>query len=140
LGITLVSIHPNATRLLQQLDVATFRPLKLGWKTSVPEWHRKNHDKILDKEWLPPVLDGALKKYSVDCAAILGFRACGLYPWDPEDADFSVSWKKPTRNAPSRSHCKNVTYRMFKELVASQLVTELKIREGKMRQNLHSRD
>jgi hypothetical protein len=37
LGITLLSIHPNATRPLQQLDVATFRPLKLGWKTSVPD-------------------------------------------------------------------------------------------------------
>jgi hypothetical protein len=85
LAITLLSRHPNATRLLQQLDVATFRPLKLGCKTSVPEWHRKNSDKILNKEWFVPVLDGALKKYSLDCSAILGFQACGLYPQDPED-------------------------------------------------------
>jgi hypothetical protein len=89
LGITLLSIHPNATRLLQQLGVATFRPLKLGWQTSVLEWHRKNSDKILNKEWFTPVLDEALKKYSLDCSAILGFRACGFYPWDREDTDFS---------------------------------------------------
>jgi hypothetical protein len=57
LGITLLSLHPNATRLLQQLDVATFRPLKLGLKASVPEWHRKNSDKILNKKWFAPVLD-----------------------------------------------------------------------------------
>jgi hypothetical protein len=31
LGIILLCIHPDATRLLQQLDVATFSPLKLGW-------------------------------------------------------------------------------------------------------------
>jgi hypothetical protein len=42
-----------------------------------------------------------------------------------------MPWKKLTRNAPSRSCCKNTTYKMFKELVASQLITELKIREGK---------
>jgi hypothetical protein len=85
----LLSIHANATRLLEQLDVANFRPLKLGWKTSVPEWHRKNSDKILNKEWFPSVLDGAVKKYSLDCSAIFGFRTCGLYPWDPEDTDLS---------------------------------------------------
>jgi hypothetical protein len=73
LGIILPSIHPNTTRLLQELDVATFRPLKLGWKTSVLEWHRQNSDKILNKEWFAPVLGGALKKYSVDCSTMLGF-------------------------------------------------------------------
>jgi hypothetical protein len=40
-----------------------------------------------------------------------------------------ISWKKLTRNATSRSNCKNTRYKMFKELVASQLITELKIRE-----------
>jgi hypothetical protein len=132
LGITLLSIHPNATRLHQYLDVAMFRLLKLGWNTSIPEWHRKNSDKILNNEWFAPVLDGALKKYFLHCSAILGFRACGLYPWAPEDTDFSKCLgKKLTRNATSRSCCKNTTYKMFKELAASQLTTEVKIREGK---------
>jgi hypothetical protein len=33
--------------LLEPLDAATFRPLKLGCKTAVLEWHRQNSDKIL---------------------------------------------------------------------------------------------
>jgi hypothetical protein len=74
-GITLLSIQTNATRLLQQLDVATFRPLKLGWKISVSKCRRKTSDKILNKDCFTPVLDGALKKYSLDSSAILGFRA-----------------------------------------------------------------
>ncbi|GFG31253.1 hypothetical protein Cfor_06781 [Coptotermes formosanus] len=56
LDITLLSIHPNATRLVRQLDVATFRPLKLGWKIPVPEWHKKKSDKILNKEWFAPAV------------------------------------------------------------------------------------
>jgi hypothetical protein len=32
--------------------------------------------------------------------------------------------EKLTRNAPSRSRCKNTTYETFTELVASQLITE----------------
>jgi hypothetical protein len=89
LGITLLSIHSNATRLLLQLDVATFRALKLGWKASVPKWHRETSDRILNKEWFATVLDEALKKYSLDCSRMLGFRAFGFYPWDPEDTAFS---------------------------------------------------
>jgi hypothetical protein len=32
-----------------------------------------------------------------------------------------------------------ITYKMFEEFVGSELETDLKIREGKMKQNLHSR-
>jgi hypothetical protein len=46
LGINLISVYPNATRLIQQVDVATFRPLILGLKTAVLEWHRQNSDTV----------------------------------------------------------------------------------------------
>jgi hypothetical protein len=59
--------------LLEPLDAATFRPLKLGCKTAVLEWHRQNSDKILIEEWYSPLLDGALEKYSLECSAIQGF-------------------------------------------------------------------
>lgn len=32
-----------------------------------------------------------------------------------------------------------ITYKMFEEFMGSELETDLKIREGKMKQNLHSR-
>jgi len=46
----LIFVSPNATRLLQTLKVAAFRPLKLDWKRTVLDWHRENYDKILNKE------------------------------------------------------------------------------------------
>jgi len=81
LGIILVSLHPNAVRLLQPADVATFNPQKLGWKTAVLDWHRQNSYKILNREWFAPVLDGA----------------CDLCPWNPENTDFKMSWKKSSQ-------------------------------------------
>jgi hypothetical protein len=33
-----------------------------------------------------------------------------------------------------------ITYKMFEEFVGSELETDLKIKEGKMKQNLHSSD
>jgi hypothetical protein len=47
--------------------------MKLGWKSADLERHRQNPDKILNKEWFVPVLDGALKKHSPECSAIWSF-------------------------------------------------------------------
>ena len=102
-------------RLLQPLDIATFSPLKLGWKTAILEWHRQNSYKILNKEWFSPVLDGA----------------CDLYPWNPENTDFKMSLKNLARNAPSRNPSMTISYKTFEETVGSKLSTELKVREEK---------
>jgi hypothetical protein len=85
LSINLISLYPNATRLFQPLDVTTFRPQKMGWIVEVIEWHRQKSDKLLHKEWFPSVLDGALRKYALECSATQDFRASGFYPWDPEN-------------------------------------------------------
>lgn len=41
-GIILVALYPNATHLLQPMDVAVFRTLKENWKKKVHEWRIKN--------------------------------------------------------------------------------------------------
>jgi hypothetical protein len=88
LSIVLIYLYPNATRLFQPLNVASFRPQKIGWKTAVLEWHRQNSDKILHQECFTPVLNGALKKYALQCSATR-FLTLWLIPWDPENTDFS---------------------------------------------------
>jgi hypothetical protein len=131
LGITLLSIDPNATRLLKQLAVPTFRSLKLGWKTSVPEWHRKHSDKILNKDWFPPILDGALKKYSGIAQLYWGFEpvAC-THGIQKMHTSQNVLGEKTNQECTIQKPLQNTTHKMFKELVTSQLITELKIREG----------
>jgi DDE superfamily endonuclease. len=64
LSIVLIFLYPNAPRFFLPLDVATFRPQKMGWKKAVLEMHRQNSDKMLHKEWLAPLLDEALNKSS----------------------------------------------------------------------------
>ncbi|CAK1542640.1 unnamed protein product [Leptosia nina] len=37
-GIVLIPLFPNATHLLQLLDVAVFKPLKVAWRKRVHMW------------------------------------------------------------------------------------------------------
>ena len=50
LGIILIALYPNATRIIQPADVSVFEPLKTGWKKAVLEFRRKNPHKTLTKE------------------------------------------------------------------------------------------
>jgi hypothetical protein len=71
---------------------------------------------MLNKEWFVPVLDGALKKYSLDCSVVRGFRACVLNPLNPENTDYlECLGKKLSINALSRNPSMTTKYRIFEE-------------------------
>ncbi|KAL1454530.1 hypothetical protein WDU94_010766 [Cyamophila willieti] len=54
LGIVLISLYPNATRILQPADVAAFKPVKGNWKKAVHEWIRQGDNEIIVESDLPP--------------------------------------------------------------------------------------
>lgn len=87
-GIEVVALYPNSTHLLQPMDLAVFRPLKLFWKKCVNDWKLKNLGKNVKKENFAPVLQKAVDKLTPDCIKS-GFRAGGLFPFGPDYIDMS---------------------------------------------------
>lgn len=41
-GIILIALFPNATHLIQPMDVAVFRTLKAGWRQKIYQWRLEN--------------------------------------------------------------------------------------------------
>lgn len=87
-NIVLISLYPNATHLLQPLDVAVFHPLKSNWKKAVHDWRIKHCHEKLKKEDFCPLLEKALKTITSNMLTN-GFRKCGLHPWNPNNVEFS---------------------------------------------------
>jgi len=56
-GIEIVALYPNATHVLQPLDVSVFGPLKKKFAQKVKEWKIANNTLVLNKIKLPMVLD-----------------------------------------------------------------------------------
>ncbi|XP_050499973.1 uncharacterized protein LOC126880248 isoform X2 [Diabrotica virgifera virgifera] len=82
-GIILVALHPNATQLLQPMDVAVFRSLKGGWKNAVHQWRIENQAfPVLRKIHFCPLLKKVLEERLMPSILKNGFRKCGLVPWD----------------------------------------------------------
>jgi hypothetical protein len=97
--IILVALLPNATHLLQPLDVAFFHPLKISWKKVVKKWRIENYCKKIKKELFAPLLEEALKNVNNTKNIISGFKVTGLYPFDCNAIDynklFSTHLRKP---------------------------------------------
>lgn len=88
LGIVLVVLYPNATRILQPCDVGVFRPLKAAWQRETLSWYRENPAENITKVIFASILKKVLKQISPATAAN-SFKACGLYPFDSSSINFA---------------------------------------------------
>lgn len=103
-GIVLVALHPNATHILQPMDVALFRPLKKSWKETVRDWRLENNGERLSRELFGGLLKLSLEKIEIKSILENGFRATGLHPFSADAVNyekyFKVSTKDPRSEIP----------------------------------------
>ncbi|KAJ8912671.1 hypothetical protein NQ315_008999 [Exocentrus adspersus] len=69
----IVSLYPNATHILQPMDVAIFHPLKSRWKEVVMKWRIAHNADRLRKEHFSILLTKALETITPEMLAN-GFR------------------------------------------------------------------
>lgn len=89
-GIVLVALLPNATHILQPLDVALFKPLKAAWKNKVTQWRFQNNGEKLKKENFGPLLNEILHTEAHKNSIKNGFKACGLFLFNSESVHYNI--------------------------------------------------
>ena len=86
--IELIALFPNATHILQPMDVALFHTLKTTYRNSVRTW-RMNHDgRNLGKESFAGVLKSSLDSLDIKQIFKNGFKKCGLWPFCVNSIDY----------------------------------------------------
>ncbi|XP_029708121.2 uncharacterized protein LOC115254647 [Aedes albopictus] len=89
LGIILIALFPNATRIIQPADVSIFRPLKNSWERVVEIWRTDEKAEKLTIPTIGPLLEKTMESAFKKSTIINAFRVCGLYPFDPDAVDYS---------------------------------------------------
>lgn len=84
--IEIVTLHGNSTHFLQPCDKSLFHPLKEAWKKAVNDWNAK-YNKVT-KEDFATVLKNATDSLNFKSIMENGFRACGLFPFNPDSIDY----------------------------------------------------
>jgi hypothetical protein len=84
-NIEFVFFPPNSTHLMQPLDVSCFRPVKLEWRKVLKAWKRRNKGPVR-KDIFPSLLKTTLQNIEASNSENIksGFRATGIYPFDPD--------------------------------------------------------
>lgn len=85
--IILIALPPNATHILQPLDVAFFFPLKKLWASALDKFRRTKNIEP-QKHHVIPILDELLRKENFKNDLISGFKACGLFPFNANNVNY----------------------------------------------------
>ncbi|XP_072395014.1 uncharacterized protein [Diabrotica undecimpunctata] len=127
LQIILVALYPNATKIIQPADIAAFKPLKANWNRAVLKFRRENSNSVITKENFALVLNTAISQLKSD-SIINGFKASGLYPWNPEAIDYSKCLGKIKKPHKGINHTisvkKSIIYEDFVDTVAAAKILE----------------
>lgn len=96
--IELIAFYPNATHILQPMDVSVFRPIKLIWKTIVNKYRIENKQSAVAKEDFGVLLNKAIDSADIFKCLQNGFRVCGLYPLNADAIDYSKIIRNQNRS------------------------------------------
>lgn len=111
LNIVLISLPPDATRIMQPADLTCFKPAKSGWSTAVTIWKRPNPNKILTKARFARILGIVVATLINKDTIENGFRACGLCPFDANAVDYTKCLGKNRKgnvNAETKNNSANI--------------------------------
>ena len=83
-GVEVVVFPPHLTDVIQPLDKAVFRALKASFRKKQEHWKRKNHHRApfpadVVQLWTDAYVDAVTPRN-----ILLGFRSCGISPFDPQ--------------------------------------------------------
>jgi len=98
--IELIALFPNATHLIQPLDVALFRTLKSSWRDCVNDWRVQNQ-RNLRREDFSPLLKIAIEHIELPRVMSNGFRKCGLFPFSADVLQYNQLLQKKKNNTTS---------------------------------------
>lgn len=124
LGIELIALYPNGTRILQPADVAVFRPVKAAWKDAARAWLINNPRESITKVNFAGILKAALTKSIKADTLINGFRACGLIPFNPDAIDFTKCLGSD-KNRQVEIQQNNLTFLQFSQIVGPTKLAEI---------------
>lgn len=109
LDISFICLPPNATHVMQPLDVAFYAPLKQYWSVILTDWKKTTgrREKYLSKDVFPLLLCKLNEKLMGEdkgsANIISGFNKCGLVPLDPSKPKARVKSSNPLNDSTNSS-------------------------------------
>ena len=93
--IILFCLPPHTTHESQPLEASVFKPLKQNWQDVCHRYMQDNPCKVVTKYQFSALLNQAWQQTMTPSTIISGFRRCGVFPFNPDAIDCSISASNP---------------------------------------------
>ena len=93
--VILFCLPPHTTHESQPLDISVFKPLKQNWQSACHKFMQSHSGKVITKYQFSPLLNEAWMATMTPANICSGFRKCGIYPYNPDAIDCSISTNNP---------------------------------------------
>lgn len=113
-------MYPNLTRILQPTDVAGLN----GWKKGVLNWRSAHINDAINKTNVALILKHVVDQLNTNIL-VNGFKACGLFPWDPNQIDFTKCLGKNKKEILYRFDA-TMSLENFEDICGDDLVNKFK--------------
>jgi len=131
--IMLYCFKAHASHICQPNDLGPFKPLKAEWRTAVTEWRLQHPYEVLSRINFAGMLAKAVRKLNPE-AISAGYKAAGLYPFDPEAVHYERLTSMNQREFDQRAFSPNsvtetenqITLRCIENALGSQTVAAYK--------------
>lgn len=127
--IELLILYPHSTHITQPLDISFFGPFKTTvWKDTNRKWKLQNNKRGVKKQDFPKVLKQALDSWENENKVVIsGFKASGLYPYNPDIVEYSVlkKKKKTKKNSEEGITEKAASQKSDQEIIESYIPEEI---------------
>uniref|UniRef100_A0ABD2WF65 HTH CENPB-type domain-containing protein n=1 Tax=Trichogramma kaykai TaxID=54128 RepID=A0ABD2WF65_9HYME len=101
--IELIALFPNATHIIQPLDVVLFHQLKDRYRQTLRQWkYEKNIITDFKKHLFAPVLEATLNSCDFTESLKNGFCTTGLFPLDPDAVNYEILNKNKNKKKNSQ--------------------------------------
>ena len=100
LEIILIQLYPNSTFLTQPADVACFKSLKSIWRKVIDDYKGNDMSKIVSKPAFGHLMEKSFAQLTSN-TIVNGFKASGIYPWNPKNINFSKCLGMETAKEPA---------------------------------------
>lgn len=101
--VIIVCLPSHTTQALQPLDRSFFKPLKMYYSQEAHSWMLRNKDRTITRLQVGALIGKAWGKAATVRNATSGFRACGIFPLNPNvipDHFFAISDQIETAPSP----------------------------------------
>lgn len=134
LGIELIALYPNTTRITQPADVSVFGPIKKMYRKAVRKFQAENVGEVVTKLNIAIILKTVVDDIKPE-NIINGFRACGLCPFDENAIDYSkcLAAKKTEEITDEASNVENklMSLKDFENIVGTEMIEKMKVLQSR---------